>query len=451
MSGPFTITTATSSVRLDSERRGEMTFTVFNASGLPIRGRARLVPQESTAEAWLSVDEETEEDFDVAGTTSYTVRVAVPADAPAGRYSFRLDMVGVENPDELYSQGPTGVFQVPKPVSVSPFPWWIPVVAGGVVLLVGGVLLAFLLWPRTTEVPELEGEAIAGATAILAQAGLEVGEVDGESGSSIPRAYVVRSVPPAGEGVRRGTPVDLFVSTGPQAVEVPNFAGQGIDEALAALEAAGLALGATRYELPEPAPGEAVIRSDPAAGEEIRPGEPVTLFVSTGPGVVVPDVTDESIEQAEELLEAAGLTLGTVEYAPVESGAVDQVLRSDPTAGQSVPPGWAVDLQVAAAVDLVLEDVSLSDDHRVVLTVSNPDGLVIAPRFEYSLVFFVGVLELGTGRVQISGELPTPNSGSQALVTDHVISPSIEVSVCIDPRGYIIEYDESNNEWQGEL
>lgn len=447
MSGPFTITTATSSVRLDSERQGEMTFTVFNASGRPIRGRARLVPQESTAEAWLSLDEEAEEEFDVAGTTSYNVRVAVPADAPAGRYSFRLDMVGVENPDELYSQGPTGVFQVPKPVSVPTFPWWIPVVAAGV-LLVGGVLLAFLLWPRTTEVPELEGEAIAGATAILAQAGLEIGEVNQESGSSIPRDYVVRSMPPGGEEIRRGTPVDLFVSTGSQAVEVPNLAGQGIDGALAALEEAGLTLGATRYELPEPAPAEEVIRSDPAAGEEIRHGEPVTLFISTGPGVVVPNVTGESLDTAEDLLEAAGLTLGATEY---EAVVVDQVIRSDPAVGESVSPGEAVDLQVSAAVDLILEGVSLSDDHHVVLTVSNPDGVVIAPSFEYSLVFFVGVPAHGTGRVQILGELPTPNSRGQALVTDHVISPSIEVSVRIDPRGYIIEYDESNNEWQGEL
>lgn len=139
MSSPFAITAATNGVRLDANRRGEAAFTVFNASGRPIRARARLVPDDPVATAWLTLEGESERDLAIAGTEQYAVQIAVPRDAPAGSYPFRLDAVGVENPDEDYTAGPTVTFEVPEPESSkSPFPWWI-------LLIVAGGLIACLL------------------------------------------------------------------------------------------------------------------------------------------------------------------------------------------------------------------------------------------------------------------------------------------------------------------
>lgn len=144
MPNPFSITTATDTIRLDAQGRGSTTFTVSNISGRPRRGRARLVPDRPEQASWLSIDGEAERNFTADGTHQYTVRVAVPPGAPPGRYTFGLDVVSVENPDEEWSQGPKVRFEVAASQPAGkPFPWWILVLILGL-LLVGG-LVAWLV------------------------------------------------------------------------------------------------------------------------------------------------------------------------------------------------------------------------------------------------------------------------------------------------------------------
>jgi len=144
MPNPFSITAASDSIRLDAQGRGATTFTVSNRSGQARRGRARLAPSDAGQASWLSVDGEAERSFSPDGTQQYTVRVAPPPGAPVGRYTFGLDVVSVENPDEEWSQGPKVAFEVAaSQPAKKPFPWWI-VVAAGAVLLVGG-LMAWLM------------------------------------------------------------------------------------------------------------------------------------------------------------------------------------------------------------------------------------------------------------------------------------------------------------------
>jgi hypothetical protein len=212
MSSPFAITAATNSVRLNESRRGEATFTVFNASGRPIRGRARLATEDPAAESWISLAGVSERDFSIAGTHQYTVRIAVPPDAPPGNPSFRLDMVGVENPDEEYTQGPSVTFQVPEAKPRKPFPWWILALAGGGLLVVLIIVLAVVLWPRSTIVPEVAGMTVTDASAALNDANLRVGEIDSEPTSGTDVGLVVRTDPEEGVEVRRGTRVTLVIA-----------------------------------------------------------------------------------------------------------------------------------------------------------------------------------------------------------------------------------------------
>ncbi len=216
MPGPFTITAATNSVKLDANRQGETTFTVFNGSGRPLRGQARLQAEDPAATGWLSLEGEAERDFDIAAAHQMRVALNVPPDAAPGSYPFRLDMVGVENPDEDYSQGPTVTFQVPKAEETPPFPWWIVAVVAGVVVI-AGIILAIVLWPRDTVVPEVPaGATIGEATEILEGAKLEVASQPTErSSESVASGRVIRTDPPAGRTVARGTQVTLVVSTGP--------------------------------------------------------------------------------------------------------------------------------------------------------------------------------------------------------------------------------------------
>ncbi len=145
MANPFAITAASNTILLDSQRQGQTTFTVTNLLGRPLRGRARLVTQQPDAAPWLSIIGEAERDLPIAGTQQYGVQVTVPASGPAGSYSFRLDMIGVENPDELFTEGPTVSFSVPEPEVKKPWPSWLPyAVIGGVVVLILVVIVVIV-------------------------------------------------------------------------------------------------------------------------------------------------------------------------------------------------------------------------------------------------------------------------------------------------------------------
>ena len=167
MPSPFAVTAASNSVSLDAKRHGEAAFTVFNSSGRPIRGRVRLVPESPEAGRWLSLAGVAERDFSIAGTEQYTAHIAVPGDAPPGNYGFRLDMVGVENPDELFTQGPTVSFEVSGAAPAKAFPWWVIIVAvAGLILCCGLAIGGYFIaqnWPPEEE-PTPTTEATATAT-----------------------------------------------------------------------------------------------------------------------------------------------------------------------------------------------------------------------------------------------------------------------------------------------
>jgi len=139
----FSITTTTNTVRLDEKRQGKVTFTVSNVSEHPLRGRPLIRPEDPKAADWLSLKGVVERSLPEDGTERYTVKLNVPENAPAGSYSFRLDMVNVERPDEDYARGQMVIFEVPEDEPERKrFPIWIALVGLFVALVV------FLLWPR---------------------------------------------------------------------------------------------------------------------------------------------------------------------------------------------------------------------------------------------------------------------------------------------------------------
>jgi len=135
----FTITTPSTTAKLDANRKASVAFTVTNASIQPLKGRARVVVLDGAKPEWLAVDGDAERAFASSGTQQYAVQINVPATAPAGKYKFQLKVVGVANPDEQYGESDQVAFEVPQPVKPSvPLPMWIWIVAALVALLVLG-------------------------------------------------------------------------------------------------------------------------------------------------------------------------------------------------------------------------------------------------------------------------------------------------------------------------
>jgi hypothetical protein len=113
--GPvFTVTTPSVSVTLAENRIGEVPFTVTNVSNRKLRARVRISPAAGAPPAWFTVEGDSEQDFEIGAARQFVVRVDPPLGVPAGNYSFRLDAVGIEHPDDDYSEGPSCQVTIPQ-------------------------------------------------------------------------------------------------------------------------------------------------------------------------------------------------------------------------------------------------------------------------------------------------------------------------------------------------
>jgi hypothetical protein len=168
MTSLFAITAASNTVLLGQNRAAETTFTVANTSGRAVRGRAKLGPDDLVQKKWLQPAGDVERDFAIAGAQQYVVKINVPPNASAGNYSLRLDMVGVENPDADYTEGPTVAFQVPQAEVKRKFPWWI--VAAAAVIVILAVTTGLVFKGQADSRATATARAAANATTQTAQA-----------------------------------------------------------------------------------------------------------------------------------------------------------------------------------------------------------------------------------------------------------------------------------------
>ncbi len=124
------------------------------------------------------------------------------------------------------------------------------------------------------------------------------------------------------------------------------------------------------YEKSDTVPEGVVIRQEPAAGTNVLANTPVTLYVSSGATeVTVPNVISIQEAAAVALIEAQGLTIGTITV--ISSATVPEgiVIASDPAVGQKLPLGSVVNLTLSNGKVLVPDVRNLTVlEARTILT-----------------------------------------------------------------------------------
>ncbi|MFL1378544.1 MULTISPECIES: Stk1 family PASTA domain-containing Ser/Thr kinase [unclassified Nocardiopsis] len=199
---------------------------------------------------------------------------------------------------------------------------------------------------RYEQVPEIVGAEQEAACAAVRDAGLKC-QVADERVYSEEAAGTVGTVEPAvGERLLPGEEVTLSLSKGPQEVEMPDFQGEDISNALKEMEELGFAPESLEQKVvdAEDVPPGQVISTDPKAGEIADRESTVTFEVSRG--IDVPPVAGRTAEDARQALEALGLKVNIVE---VESDSVDKglVISQNPDTGATLSAGSVVELTVS--------------------------------------------------------------------------------------------------------
>ena len=339
MARVFTITAPSSTIHLDAKGRGELAFTVANASGRRLRGRAVLVAQHPSQKAWLTLTPEVERDFNPGGLHQFTVHVVIPAGSAEGNYTFRLDAFSVHNPDEDYSQGPTVAFTVARQKEPKHFTWWL-VAAAAMLLVVGGWAAAYFLLGRNVKVPDVVSSDIVTANATLQNAKLRAEEASRVLSEGKLQDTVLSQSPRAGDKVRSGSVVQLTVADA--GTSVPNVLGYARRGAINAMEAAKLQVNEVTRSVSEE-PAGIIIDQDPKAGGLVKLGTLVTIGVNDL--VKVPEVVGMNVEAAKNALTSANLTLGEVTTRTADEGVTGIVASQNPPAGSMAAIRAAVRLE----------------------------------------------------------------------------------------------------------
>jgi len=135
----------------------------------------------------------------------------------------------------------------------------------------------------SVKVPPLQNSPQALAETVIQQNGLKVGVVTLEYHPSFPKGCVIGADPRPGDKVKRGTPVNLVVSLGPEFQVVPNVRGKTATEAARMIMSAGLKpeWGTAKYS--NSVSQGLVASSDPMPGSKLKQGQKVKLWLSKGP------------------------------------------------------------------------------------------------------------------------------------------------------------------------
>ncbi|ASR55972.1 Stk1 family PASTA domain-containing Ser/Thr kinase [Cellulomonas sp. PSBB021] len=231
-------------------------------------------------------------------------------------------------------------------------PWLIWVLVGIAVLAVAGIVALLVANsgsddPKTVAVPTVVGLTEDEAVAALQAADLVPGQRTQEGSTTVPAGQVISSNPAEGTEVELESVVDYVVSSGPDSVEVEDVSGRTESQAEQVLEGQGLTVNGDRKEDNNPSfPKGQVTKTDPPAGEQVKAGSSVTLYVSTG-NVDLPDLVGMSEKDA--LAKLAELKLvATVNKVTTTEHEAGKVFEQDRPAGL-VPQGTQVTIQVAVA------------------------------------------------------------------------------------------------------
>jgi serine/threonine-protein kinase len=130
--------------------------------------------------------------------------------------------------------------------------------------------------------PNVVGQESQTAQQLLQQAGFQV-SVQSEQSDSVPTGRVTRTDPGANTQVKRGSSVTMFVSTGPQTVDVPNVVGQMQAQASQTLQQAGFQVFVSQQSTNNPTENGRVLAQNPAGGAQTTKGGGVTLTVGKFP------------------------------------------------------------------------------------------------------------------------------------------------------------------------
>ena len=172
-------------------------------------------------------------------------------------------------------------------------------------------------------------------TPLLAERSLSVGTTSQEYSDSVAEGKIIRVFPTPDTPVNTESQVRVVTSKGPKPIRIPSVSSMTEEDARDALESAGLTHIDVRVDSSADASDGPVVRTEPAAGQQVDSSTPITIVLSKK--VQVPTILTLTVEDAREKLAGRGLKLTGV-------GEDDErIITQRPLPGGDIARGGSVE------------------------------------------------------------------------------------------------------------
>ena len=218
-----------------------------------------------------------------------------------------------------------------------------------------------------------------------------------EYNNFVPEGSVIAQSPDAGDFISKSGEAYITISSGPRDITISDCTGYMYDEAMSLLVSSGMEAVEVIYVLSD-LPIGTVVSQDPAAG--IVPRDSVLILNVSGEAVYAPPVTGYSLENAMQIIEAEGLSVGNVSQAYSADATAGTVIAQSVAPNSEVVKGTRIDLTIAQSQETMyypdsdFRVVSPLDNTEVFITVTSPTGVITTA--------YSGTLNQGTHSIPLS-------------------------------------------------
>jgi eukaryotic-like serine/threonine-protein kinase len=247
------------------------------------------------------------------------------------------------------------------------------VVLLGLVLIMVAMISAltamqFAIHGHEVNVPNLVGATLTEAQRTAETSGLQLQVERQYYSPTVAEGRIMSQVPDAGTKVRRGWQVRVAQSLGPQRVSIPDVTNQTSRAAELNIERRGLEVGTTALLASSNTPADQVIAQTPPPNASGVAAPRISLLLSAAPpapAYVMPNLVGQTLAAATQVLQSAGMKLGTVKVSATQAGSPESttsaavstsgeapspsslILSQDPIAGQKITAGSALNFEVS--------------------------------------------------------------------------------------------------------
>lgn len=168
-----------------------------------------------------------------------------------------------------------------------------------VLLLIGG-LIFFNNRNKKITMPDLVKKTQNEAYSALEPLGISSKNVTikYEYSKDVEQDKVIRTQPPAGDIINKKTPIVIYLSQGPEGKKLDNYVGKIASDVKTQLENDGYVV--TLEYVENDAKADTIIAQNPGNGSLVKPGDTITLTVSSGQKkVVVPNFTNMTKDEVD--------------------------------------------------------------------------------------------------------------------------------------------------------